>query len=85
MLIIKLTIMKTKLTQLLLMLFSAFTFLANAQDYDILPVEGRNNLFNEYLLSEFDSVIVKRKEIVKDALLSKEMCWSISRSYMRIM
>lgn len=64
--------MKTKLTQLLLMLFSAFTFLANAQDYDILPVEGRNNLFNEYLLSEFDSVIVKRKEIVKDALLSKE-------------
>lgn len=64
--------MKTKLTLFILMLFSAFTFLVSSQDYDVLPVEGRNKLFNEYLLSEFDSVIIKRKKTIKDAMLSKE-------------
>ena len=64
--------MITKLTQLILVLFSAFTFLANSQDYDVLPVEGRNKLFNEYLLGEFDSVIAERAVTIKDALLSKE-------------
>jgi cephalosporin-C deacetylase-like acetyl esterase len=44
----------------------------NVEKFNVLPIEGRNKLFNEYLLNEFDNVIVNRKEAIKKALLSKE-------------
>ena len=45
---------------------------AIGQDYDVLPLTGRNELFHSYLLEEFDSVIAKRKIAVETALTSKE-------------
>ena len=44
----------------------------NSQDYDVLPVEGRNELFHDYLLEELDKVIDNRKLAVAGALSSKE-------------
>ncbi len=42
------------------------------QDYDVLPITGRNELFHDYLLENLDSVISKRKLAVENALTSKE-------------
>ena len=41
------------------------------QDYDVLPVTGRNELFHDYLIEELDKIIADRLSAVDDALTSK--------------
>lgn len=43
-----------------------------AQNYDVLPSSGRNELFHDYLLEELDKLMGQRNKVVESALASPE-------------
>lgn len=56
----------------LLVLIMANWISVFTQSYDVLPSDGRNELFHDYLLEELDEIIALRKNAVENALGSKE-------------
>jgi cephalosporin-C deacetylase-like acetyl esterase len=59
------------LTLLILLPFRFIPVLCQ-EDLDVLPVEGRNDLFHKYLIATVDSVSVQRKADLQDAFSSLE-------------
>jgi cephalosporin-C deacetylase-like acetyl esterase len=64
-------ILESLLTVLVFVLFP-FIPVSCQEVLDVLPIEGRNNLFHKYLIDQVDSVSARRKADLLDALTSPE-------------